>query len=229
MTQAFTDIQLQQLRGLIQEEFQKNEDRVMSAVKTLISTELEPLKKEVRSLKVENRSLRARLTHLESHSRRSNVEIVGFPTEPDLPASEVVQRIATQCGYQLIDSAVVAAHRNGKKKKAADDGVETQDIVVEFRDRRVLNDFLDNVKSFSQKQKGLTAKNFCSRAAPTKLSVFRQIPKELKRLRWLALQKKAELNYKFCWISRSGKLMMRKDTDSEPLWITTEEDFAKLK
>lgn len=227
MAGKFSSAQLDQLRTLIQEEFQRNESRLMTAVKNLIAKELEPLKNEVRSLKVENRSLRARLIHLESHSRRSNVEIVGFPTQPNLSAEEVVQRIATQTGYQLIDGATVAAHRNGKPKTT--DGIETQDIVAEFRDRRVLNEFLESVKSFSQKHQGLTAKQFCSRAAATKLSVFRQIPRELKRLRWLALQKKVELNYKFCWISKTGKLMVRKETDTEAIWITTEEDLMKMK
>lgn len=228
MAKKFTDEQLNQLRAIFVEEHKKYEEQLLTKVKALIVTELQPLKEEVRSLKAENRSLRARLLRCESHSRRSNMEIVGFPLKPEMPVEEIVSRIANQSNYQLTDGAIVTAHRNGMIKKA-ENGTETQNIVVEFRDRKTLGGLLDAVKALSKQKTVLTAKTFCSRAPATKVMVFRQIPKEMKRLRWLARKKKEELGYAFCWITASGKLMMRKTTDADPIWISTEEDLGKLK
>ena len=89
--------------------------------------------------------------------------------------------------------------------------------------------FLNKVAELRTSKNGLTSSLVSPKVKSAPIAVFRKISKELKRLKWLASQKKKELKYEFCWISRSGKLCMKKSSEAPVMSISSEEDLLKLK
>ena len=67
-----------------------------------------------------------------------------------------------------------------------------------------------------------------TRAPDIQISVYRKISSELKKLKWLAGQRKTTLKYQFCWISKTGKLCMRKAAGNQAITISSEEDLLAL-
>lgn len=224
---AFSEVQLQQLQQLLKVELTQTERNLAKWVETKMDEKINPIIAQFSILKDENRSLKQRLNQLENHARRSNLEIIGFPLEPNLQPQVIIQRIANKIGYKLEDSDIVTAHRNGRVKLVGTN--KYQDIVVELKNRNVVSDIIEKSEAFRKSNDGMmTAFMFCSRMPESKISIYRQISGELKKLRWLAMKKKEALKFKFCWINRSGKLMMKKDESSEPIWINTVEDIDQL-
>lgn len=83
--------------------------------------------------------------------------------------------------------------------------------------------------SSSKSNDGISARKLSSAAPDVPVAVFRKIPKETKRLEWLANEKKKALNYASCWISKTGKLCMKKREGGKVVSIQSEEDLLDLK
>ena len=219
----FTDEQMEQFRKLLVHEFDVMFDK---KIKQLTGH----VEQSFQALRSENTKLKRRIAELETETMRNQVEIHGFPTEPKLTELEIVGRLAKVVGFELHVEQVFSARRVGPVKKTSD--VTHQLIHVEFSRPDVCERFLDKVTQYRKSLTGsneLTAKAISTKAKPAPLFVARRISFETKRLRWLAMQKKTAANYKYCWISKNGRLCMKKSDGSEVVPINSEEDILRIK
>ena len=195
-----------------------------------VNTFMESAEKEVDVLKSENGKLKSRVSELENHMMRTQLEIHGLPTEPKLTGMMMVERLAMHVGFELNGDDIYLAERTGPIKSANE--VKIQQITVEFYRPDTCDCFLEKVAQFRKTLRSpeeLSSKNISSRAKAMPIFVARKIPHETRRLRWLAMQKKSALNYKFCWITKKGRLCMKKSGDSPVISITTEDGILALK
>ena len=225
------------LAGLTQEQlleqldqlFEKHFDRRIKQFEDKVDDAVKSFGKSVDELKQDNRKLKARLNVLESLVLRNSVEIHGIPAESTTKPKDIVLKLARAMNMvELQESHIYSAVRSGLPKTV--NGSKTQAITVEFFRQDISDCFLDRTKEFiKQSKEPLTTKVIGTRTKHVPIFVVRKTSPEIKRLRWLALQKKAALGYEFCWISKAGKLCMKKSAESPVISISCEEDIEQLK
>ena len=111
--------------------------------------------------------------------------------------------------------------------KASKD-VSHQLISVEFVSAGVCDQFLEKVSEYRNTlpaPKQFSARLVSTRTKAVPIFIARRVSQETKRLRWLAMQKKTALGYKYCWISKAGILWMKKADDSDVINIKSEDDL----
>ena len=156
------------------------------------------------------------------------MEILNFPKDPQFEAIELVHKIAQVVGCKMAASDINSAHRLKKVKIV--NGLETQAIMAELTSQKLAAEFVSAAATYSKSAEGLKANLISKKCPSADFSVYRSIPPEMKKLRWLAMRKKEALKYQFCWIAvGSGKLLMKKSEGNNPIWIQMEEDLEKLK
>ena len=228
MCSDFSEQQVKTLSSLLQREFAKQETGLLTKVETMIVEMLQPMRADVASVKQETRLMKARILQLETCARGNCVEILNFPKEPQFDVIELVQKISTVVGCKMAASDIISAHRMKKVKPV--DGIETQGILATLASQKLATEFANAAAKRSKSAEGLKASLISKKCSPADFSVYRSIPPEMKKLRWLAMRKKDALKYQFCWIaSGSGKLLMKKAEGDNPIWIQTEEDLEKLR
>lgn len=188
---------------------------------------LKKIENEVATMSKENRKLKSRLCALESHVRRTQVEIVGYPLEPEIEGNDIVIRLAKSAGLEVKPGVLRSVARTGKVKIS--NGIKCQDLTVEFATVTNCEIFLGQMAVLRKTKNGLTSKMVSSQVKEVKIAVFRCISNELKRLKWLADERRKAIGYQFCWISNRGKLCMRKAEGSPVISISCEEDILNLK
>lgn len=115
----------------------------------------------------------------------------------------------------------------GKEKSI--DGYKCQNIRATFHDAPLCEQFLEKYSTQKKSASGTRTNQAGVRSPVMDIVIYRQIPRELKKLKWLADKKKESLKFKFCWVTKNGKLLMKRQEDSETTWIQTEEDLEKPK
>lgn len=235
MGESFTANQIKQLREVlqseirleIQREFGKLENTLLQRIETVVTERTERISCELSELKSEHSRARAKILQLETTAMRNGIEVVKFPKEPLLKTDEIIIRISKTINFKMAESDIVRTAWVGKVKKI--DKIDCQNITVTFYDPKLAAGFMEAVKRFTKSSEGLKANEICSRCAPVVVRVFRQLPQEVKKLKWLASKKKDALKYAYCWVSSTGKLLMKKSEEDIPIWIQSEEDLLKLK
>ncbi|XP_018493922.1 uncharacterized protein LOC108863799 [Galendromus occidentalis] len=222
---SFSEHQLDQLRKLLETEFDKRWGKFIEHVDGRMKT----VETEISKIQMENKSLKTRINTLESLAMRNRIEIQGFPQESKLDGREITKRLAKQAKLELGDDQILFAMRTGPVRTIK--GVSSQTINVEFSTIALCDQFMSGIKTLreSRPAKQLDSKLISTRANPQPIYVSRKYSNEVKRLRSLAMLKKKSLKYDYCWISDSGKLCMRKSTGSPVIFISSEEDILQLK
>ena len=187
---------------------------------------------KVEKISKDHRELKCKVQLLENSLMKNNVEIVNCPavvlTDLKIQPKQLVQRIATAVGFKLANDDLSRAHLTGKVYEV--DSVKCQTVVAVLSNSKFAEEFNVKVNDYRRENGNkLDSTRVCSRANSTNISVFRQVCRETKHLRWRAKRKQLAINYKFCWLSHDGKVLMRKSEGVPAVWIRSEEDLEKLK
>ena len=220
---GFDSEQLKQMKELFFSEF----DRRFNALEAHVDKKVSEVKREIDAVKAENLMLKSRLCTLESKATRSEVEILGFPMNTKLEPREVMKRLALAAGLTISHENILSAKRTGPPKIS--NGVSCKDITIEFHEPNHREQVILKTNELRKTKKVWSSHIVSKNVEEVPISVVRKISKELKKLKWLANQRKTALNYEFCWISRSGKLCMKKTADSPVITISCEENLLNLK
>ena len=202
MAQSLTEKQFKQL---LQQEFVKM--RLTEKLEKSFGEKLSVIKSEVSAVKKEHHRLKARV--LETRVLQSSVEVANFPCEPELKPRDIITRIGRHVECPLTEPEIISATRMGKIKDVS--GNKCQNLIVSFSSIAIADEFLECARTKKKITKQLMAHNACSRCPQgVEYGVYKGLPTEMKSLRWLAMKKKEALDFKYCWIAKSGKLLMKK-------------------
>jgi hypothetical protein len=163
----------------------------------------------------ENRHLKQKIDDMEQYSRNANIEIAGVPETPGEIPETIMTTIAQKLNVKVEKTDIEAAHRVPSQQNP-------KPLVVRFKERRVR----DAVYEKARKER-LSAKDLCSTFAETPIFVNEHLTPERKRLIVEARIKRTALKYKYLW-TRSGTIYMKKDDNSLPVKISSNEDLCKL-
>lgn len=152
---------------------------------------------------------------------------MNFPLVPKQSPADIFSRINVHCERELSETDIIRCARSGAPKPCG--GTICQNITVELASRLAADRFLERIKKVRTTRGKITADMFIPEVPSTEISVHRQLPKEMKKLRWLASKKKEALGYNFCWINESGRLMLRKEEGTKAIWIDNEATLDKLR
>jgi len=186
----------------------------------VIQDEHKKLKKENRLLRKRVTDLESRLGSLEFHSRCCNVEIQNVPVIEQEAPFKVLTTISKMVGYDLKLQEVVKCYRTtGSKQK---NNKRPPHIIVEFAQANSSEQFMQTVRSFwKAKNFQVWSTDLYPQASKSKISVVRQLPPNKKFLLGQAKKFAQGRKIKFCWITNSGRILLRKDEESEIIPIDT--------
>lgn len=183
--------------------------------------ELETLKKEHASLKLEKAELeqslantRKELIELKQYTRLSNIEIKGIPQNENESLGDIVQKIGEKIGLNFEPTDIDVVHRVPTKDR------KKTNVIVKFATRAARDNFLQCAR-----KKRLSADDIgFSETNPVYLN--EHLCPEYKMLLGLAIARKKE-NWKFVWVSNS-KILARKAENSTVIHIATRDDLSKI-
>lgn len=227
MTLQFTKENTQILKNLLKEELTSLEERFTAKVESLLDEKLGLVRQEIASLQSDHKSMKSRLLQLETVQMMNQIEIVNFPLTPKQSATDIFARINEHCGREISGTEIVRCTRSGAPRPCG--GGACQNITVELVSRGAVDRLLAKIKKVRTAKGNLTANTFTPDVPSVEISIHRQLPKEMKKLRWLASKKKEALGYNFCWINESGRLMLRKEEGSKAIWVENEDILDKLR
>lgn len=182
----------------------------------------EPLEKRIKQLEIQ-------LVRVQNHSRRANIEILGVPKSEKEDLRRGMLEIVTKMGYALREDQILAIHRIGKDRRLPDGSMQPPAIVAELRNRVVLDEVMDSVKTF-YKSKGNVVKlgDIWARAGGGRLFIRRQLCETTKYLLRAAKRIGAQKGYKYIWVADNGKVLARREEGSEVVAIAHEDDLRNL-
>lgn len=165
--------------------------------------------------KLEDVELRA--AKLDQYGRNRNVEISGVQERHGEDLTGIVLEMAKllkiNCGPQDID----IVHRIKKDKN------KRNPIIVQFTTRTARDAWLKKRKT------GLSSNNIVNGSDDEEIYVNCNLSKYHSNLFWKARMANKQLKYKYCWVSKSGEILMKKDDNisTKPIKIETERDLPK--
>lgn len=169
-------------------------------------------------LKKELSGVKASVTDLEQYSRNRNIEIYGIQEKAGENLKKVVSCLAKELRIQCDEKDIDVAHRLplprvGKSKRKA--------IIVQFSSRTCRDEWLKKRKT------GLVSNNIIASSDDEPIYVNVNLSPQRKELYYYARVAKKKLNYKFCWVSSSGDIFMKKAEGTNVLAIKSLEDIPK--
>lgn len=206
----------------------------MSTMFEEIRLELEATKKlaksqqsEINQLKAENiylnktvSLLREKTSHLETYSRKNNVEIHGIELlgeeEDEKTLDAVVENLATKLKITYNKADTEAIHRVKTKEKTNRPPI----ILVRFMNRRNAELWL------SKKKTGIESREVVGDegTSTTKIYINENLSREQKELFWQARVRGKQLGMQYVWV-KNATIFMRKEEKSPIFKITKIEDL----
>lgn len=198
------------------------------------------LTKEVKNLRIENRSLKAQLTStqelsvqnsndindLEQYSRRDCLEIRGVPQSKDEDTDEIVKKIGDLMDVDLDDNDISVSHRLSDGFQTRSDGVQIKRvpaIIVKFIRRSDRDEFYSSRK----KLKGKSSRDIGFTRQPSQqIYISESLTKKNRELFNASLKAKKSHRFKFIWTSY-GKICLRRDANSPVITIKSFDDLRK--
>nr|XP_050038480.1 uncharacterized protein LOC126535740 [Dermacentor andersoni] len=178
--------------------------------------EIKALTAQNQHLKAENERLEKKVDELEQYQRSNNLEIRGVPEELD--STSVIKKIGELVGEAVTDTDIDICHRVPTARR------EDKNIVVRFISRTKRNTFL--AKS---KKKKLSSEDVGYKGTGiTTIYVNGHLTRQNKQLLGAALAEKKKAGWKYVWVS-SGKILARKDEQTDAIRIANKQDIAHIK
>ena len=162
----------------------------------------------------EIKNLRDQQDEFEQYGRRECLKVRGILQLHGESTNEIVMKIGSKVGVTIKQEDISVSHRLPVQGSNAKNFNPV--IVVKF----IRRDVRDQLFAARYKLKDLTTKDMgYSRSTPSKIFIVESLTKKKKELFKICLQVKREKRYRFLW-TRYGKIMMRKDENSEALTIS---------
>lgn len=157
-----------------------------------------------------------KVNELEQYSRVNNVEIVGLPESSTEDCKKIICDIASELQVDVQENDISTAHRlpnpNGKPPS----------IIAQFISREKKQAFIKN------KTLLITNNNkFKNIKTVSKIFINEHLTPYNKSLLFKTKNLAREKHYKFAWF-KNGKILLRKDTDSNVIRIRNEQDLLKF-
>ena len=158
----------------------------------------------------EIKNLRDQQDEFEQYGRRECLEVRGIPQLHGKNTNEIVMKV----GVTIKQEDISVSHRLPVQGSNATNFNPV--IIVKF----IRRDVRDQLFAARYKLKDLTTKDMgYSRSTPSKIFIVESLTKKKKEPFKICLPVKREKRYRFLW-TRYGKIMMRKDENSEALTIS---------
>lgn len=185
-----------------------------------IEKENQELQKQNGRLEQKVNELSSQLKELDQYHRRVNLEITGVPEAQGENPEELVLKIAQHIhpGTSAKDLDVV--HRLGRP---SEESQRPRPFIVRFSSRRARNAIYDGrrkLKSFSAKDLGFRSSS--------KIYINENLISSTRELLKEANTARRSAGFKFLW-TQNGRIFVRKDEKSQPLIVSSKEDFVKFK
>lgn len=201
------------------------ESRLIKTLTEHVAGQMKALSKKIETVESGNEILKSKQAMLEYRDVNKSIEIVNFPLIDTVSPLEIAERIMKKLPVNV---KVREAYRCGKVKLI--NNAKCQDVIFELENSEQVESALKAIKNFSSTNKPWTADQLFQRCtAVARISMYRKLPAYLMTLKWLAKKKNESLKYPFCWINKSGKLMMKKNPASKAKWIQTPTKLESLK
>lgn len=195
---------------------QKNTTRICAnedSIQRLVSENL-ILKRQLNDAQKQLRSA-------EQYSRSNCLEINGVPEERSERVMDVIKKVGHVLNFEIKDDMIDAAHRLAKipSNPRAHRG-----IIVKFCRRLDM----EQLRAKTRVKNGFSASEL-GYQSESRVFVNLSLSKDT-RLLWTDTRSfKKQRNYKFAWISSSGKIFLRKEEGSPAIPILESADLQKLK
>lgn len=174
--------------------------------------EIEKVKGKIDKQEIEAKVLRENIEYLLIKEKACLAEIKGIERVKGEILEEIVIAAATKGGIKLGNKDIQEVYRIQTRGKRDDI------ICVKFREERIRDDFVALCR------KARISRDECGRVGKEPVYINESLPWATRKLFGEARFFIKKENYKFCWIKK-GKIFIRKDTDSNIIWIKNNEDL----
>lgn len=189
------------------------------------------VQREIRKIDDERQAqfgaLHDRITSLENHSRRANIEILGLPVVKNEDINQILLKLGETIGFPL-KGQILKAHRVASvsdPRKLRNN--RPPPVVAELRNRNIQEVLLEKVKSLFKTGKIITAGSFGG-SEEDRISVIRQWGPTTKALFRSVRNRADEKGYSFKWIAPNGTILVRKNEGDKAIVIKSEFDLKKI-
>lgn len=187
---------------------------------TECETLIDKLRSENNSLKKSMVELKKRVAAGEQYSRSNCLEITGVPEARNEEICEVVKRVAKAVNFNLDNTMIDATHRLAKNPNKPE---SPRGIIVKFC-RRV---DMEEMRQRAKVKRWINAANL-GYQSDNKIFINLSLSKE-SRILWNEVRKfKEDNNFKYAWITNSGKIFLRKVDGHAAVLISEFSDLDKL-
>lgn len=179
------------------------------------------LEKENCELQKNSRVTFQSINNIDQYSRNRNIEIHGVEEVEGENLKGFVCDLAKElqipCDVSLVD--VVHRMRSAPGRKSS----KSRPIIVQFTNRTTRDLWI------AKRKTGLVSKNFVRGSNDQPIYVNVNLSPYYKQLFWKAREAKKQLNYKYCWVNKSGDIYLKKTDSSPSLFIKSEADLPLSK
>lgn len=192
------------------------------------SSNISANEEKIQGLVCENNSLKKQLGEaqkmlrsVEQYSRSNCLEIHGVPEERSESVIDVVKKVGRVLNYDVRDEMIDAVHRLAKNPRNPS---AHRGIIVKFCRRLEMEQF----RAKTRVKNGFAASELGYKTE-SRVFVNLSLSKDT-RILWTETRAfRQQRNYKYAWISNSGKIFLRKEEGFAAILISESADLQKLK
>ena len=225
------------LMSEMQKSIQFMSDKFDNVVEELnyLKEENKKSKAEIQLLQKANRNLQEQLTNigktyskdnlklddLEQYGRRQNLEFHGIPYKPNENTDYLIQQMAKKLNVKLDEKDISISHRLPTRHEQQEgEKLKSPPIIVKFCCQKKRNEIYDKRKNVLQiKDFGIPEM--------TELFINENLTAYRKSLLFEARKLKKLHDYNYIW-TKMGEVLIRKNSNSKVLKITTNEDLKLI-
>lgn len=176
---------------------------------------------ENNSLKKQLGEAQRLLRSTEQYSRSNCLEIHGVPEERSESVIDVVKKVGRVLNFEVKEDMIDAVHRLAKNTR---NPTAHRGIIVKFCRRVEMEQF----RAKTRVKNGFSASELGYKTE-SRVFVNLSLSKDT-RILWAETRAfRKQRNYKYAWISSSGKIFLRKEEGLPPILISESADLQKLK
>ena len=183
--------------------------------------ELRQLNTHSEVLEKQSESEAMKLDQIEQYGRRQNLEFHGIPETESEDVTNIVVDISKVLGVYIGKQDISIAHRLPAKRHR-DKAAEPPAIIAKFISAETCN----RIYKHRSAARNLNENDFPV-AGMSKLYVNENLTQIRKRLLWKAKQMAKERDYAYIWTT-NGRILVRKDADTNAIAILCDKDLSKL-